>query len=64
MVCQYMLGICYQNVGTNRPMSRNADNVYLPKSRTETFRSSFIPATKTNWNNSLPEQRTFENTVQ
>jgi hypothetical protein len=44
------------------------DNFYIPKSRTETFRSSFIwkfiSATTKLWNNSLPEQCTVEYTVQ
>ena len=60
----YVRNLLPKMIGTNRPMSRNADNFYLPKSRTETFRSSFIPATTKLWNNSLPEQRTIEYTKQ
>ncbi len=37
-------------VSINRPQSRNADKFILPKTRTETFKSSFLPSTVKLWN--------------
>ena len=55
----YVSNLLPKMLVTNGSMSRNAD-FYIPKSRRETFRSSFISATPKLWNNSLHEQHTIE----
>ena len=40
-----------------RDNSRHPDNYYLIKTRTETFRSSFLPSSINLWNNATWEQR-------
>ena len=40
----------YCVIGDNRPQSRNPDNYYPVKARTETFKNSFIPSTVALWN--------------
>ena len=40
----YLRSLLPKKIGDVRPQSRNADNFYVVKASTETFRSSFIPS--------------------
>ena len=51
-----------QKIGESRPTSRYADDYRLPKSRTETFRKSFLPSTVKMWND-LPQHERNQNFV-
>jgi hypothetical protein len=56
----YLSELLPEKIGTKRPTSRNAECFCIPKTRTETFKNSFIPATTRLWNSSIPKQRTVE----
>ena len=56
----YLQTLLPANIGTIRPNSRNADNYYVVKTRTETFRSSFIPSSIKMWNSSNPNERSID----
>ena len=45
-------------MGDTRPTSRNADNFKLTKTRTETFKKSFIPSSIKIWNQSQAKNQT------
>jgi hypothetical protein len=56
----YLGGLLPPKIGLNRPASRNAEHFCIPKCRTQTYQSSFIPSAIKMWNNCAPEQRTIE----
>ena len=47
-------------IGETRPNSRHAENFVMPKCRTETYRTSFIPSTTRVWNELPSESRNIE----
>ena len=47
---EYLQSLIPQKLGDVRPQSRNSDNYYPVKARTETFKNSFIPSTVKIWN--------------
>ena len=53
----YLKSLLPQRIGDVRDNSRHPDNYYLIKTRTETFRSSFLPSSINLWNNATWEQR-------
>ena len=56
----YLTSLLPDKIGKERPQSRNAENYITPKCRTETFRSSFIPATIRTWNSTTNEDRNID----
>ena len=54
---EYLQTLLPQKVGDIRPSSRNANNFNLIKTRTETFRRSFIPSVVKQWNSLSDDQR-------
>ena len=59
-VPQYLSDLLPARIGSVRPNSRNADNFYSIKSRTETFRNSFIPSTIRLWNSLQIQDRSLK----
>ena len=57
----YLRELLPRTFGSLRDNSRNPDNYLVPKTRTETFRSSFFPSSIRIWNSKNPEERTIEN---
>ena len=47
---EFLRSLLPKSIGDVRPQSRNPDNYYNVKARTETFRSSFIPSSVKLWN--------------
>ena len=47
---EFLRSLLPKRIGDVRPQSRNPDNYYNVKARTETFRSSFIPSSVKLWN--------------
>jgi hypothetical protein len=47
---EYLQSLIPKKFGDVRPQSRNCDNYYPIKARTETFKNSFIPSTVQIWN--------------
>jgi hypothetical protein len=56
----YLRDLLPAKVGDIRPTSRNVDNFYVPKARTENFKNSFISVTVKLWNNIPLSERTIE----
>lgn len=56
----YLQKLIPDKIGVNRPQSRNSDNFHLLKTRTETFRNSFIPSSIRLWNSLDIQNRTLE----
>ena len=46
---QYLIDLLPEKIGITRPGSRHADDFKLMKTRTETFKNSFIPASVKEW---------------
>ena len=57
---KYLQELIPRKIGDIRPQSRNPDNFYFFRARTETFRNSFIPSTVKLWNSLTINNRTFE----
>ncbi len=55
----YLIEMLPDKVGEIRPGSRHADNFRLMKTRTETFKKSFIPSSIKTWNSLDPQERTI-----
>ena len=56
----YLRDILSNRIRDIRPTSRNADNFYVVKSRTENFKTSLIPSATKIWNNLSLDNRTSE----
>ena len=56
---EYLQNLIPAKIGTIRPQSRNPDNFYYVRARTETFRNSFIPSAVRLWNSLSVKDRTF-----
>ena len=53
----YLQNLLPKQIGEVRPNSRQADNFFLYKTRTETFRKSFFPSSVKIWNNTPAIER-------
>ena len=60
---QYLHDILPEKIGLHRPMSRNPYNFILPATRTETYRSSFIPSATRIWNKLPQNKRSIETVI-
>ena len=58
----YLRNLIPSKIGETRPNSRYADDFKLPKSRTETFRRSFVPSSVKMWND-LPKHERNEDSI-
>ena len=58
---EYLHNLLPRTFGSIRNNSRNPDNFVAFKTRTETFKSSFIPSSVILWNSKSPAERTIEN---
>ena len=56
----YLKSLIPGKIGTDRPQSRNADNFSIMKSRTETFKNSFIPSAVSLYNTCNIGNRSLE----
>ena len=56
----YMSNLIPQNYNDKRYSLRNVHDIRTPKTRTETFRKSFIPSSINLWNNLEPEDRLLD----
>ncbi|MCP3892815.1 MAG: hypothetical protein GY702_28655, partial [Desulfobulbaceae bacterium] len=56
----YLSSLLPQRIGDVRPTSRNKDNFFIMKTRTETYRSSFVPSSVRLWNSTNSNYRTLE----
>ena len=56
----YMVNLVPDIVGQAHHNLRNSDNIKLLKTRTETFKKSFIPSAIKLWNNLLPNEKSIE----
>ena len=59
----YLGGLLPSKIGLNRPASRTSEDFCIPKCRTQTFQSCFIPLLIRIWNNCAPEQWTIKYAV-
>ena len=57
---EYLRSLLPNTIGHVRPNSRHPDNYLLCKTRTETFRKSFICSSVKLWNETEPSKRTIE----
>jgi hypothetical protein len=57
---EYLKSLLSDKIGDTRPASRYADNFYAFKSRTERYRTSFIPSATIMWNDLKLENRSTE----
>ena len=57
---EYLQQLVPEKIGSIRPQSRNPDNFYYVRARTETFRNGFIPSAVKLYNSLAVSNRSFE----